>query len=120
MNIRIVTFSIIALAGTAVLLASGLLSTGPDSEHGERNEEAQEELEHAAVRSLVVPGDILSLEEILLNARQQRAGRVLETELEDKGGGLVYEVEILDDSGVVWEMNFDARSGELIGVEEED
>jgi uncharacterized membrane protein YkoI len=45
---------------------------------------------------------------------------VLETELEEKGGELVYEVEILDDNGEVWEMKFDARSGALLEEEQED
>jgi uncharacterized membrane protein YkoI len=45
---------------------------------------------------------------------------VLETELEESGGGMVYEVEILDANGEVWEMKFDARSGALLGEEQED
>jgi len=67
---------------------------------------------------MVLQGDILPLEQILDNARRHRAGRVLETELENRRGELVYEVEILDSKGVVWEMNFDARNGELIKEEQ--
>jgi uncharacterized membrane protein YkoI len=121
MNIRIVVFSVIALAGTAGLLVTGLTSTG--SEQGEHDEEQEEHeaREHAAVRSLAGPGDILSLEQILQNARQLHAGRALETELEEgRDGMMVYEVEILDANGEVWEMKFDARSGELLGEEQED
>ena len=118
MNIKVIVFSVIALAGVAGLLAIGLGGAGnTGSDH---EEEEHEYNERAAVRSLVGPGDILSLEQILQNARQQHAGRVLEIELEEQRGGLVYEVEILGDSGEVWEMNFDARSGELLEEELEE
>ena len=118
MNIKVIVFSVIALAGVAGLLAIGLGGAGnTGSDH---EEEEHEYNERAAVRSLVGPGDILSLEQILQNARQQHAGRVLEIELEEQRGGLVYEVEILGDSGEVWEMNFDAHSGELLEEELEE
>jgi uncharacterized membrane protein YkoI len=120
MNIRIIVFSFIALAGTAGLLVTGLSGTGNGlSEHDEEQEE-HEAREHAVVSSLAGPDDILSLEQILQKARQLHAGRVLETELEEGGDGMVYEVEILDANGEVWEMKFDARSGQLLGEEQED
>jgi uncharacterized membrane protein YkoI len=118
MNIKVIVFSVIALAGVAGLLAIGLRGAGNSG--SDHEEEEHEYSERAAVRSLVGPGDILSLEQILQNARQQHAGRVLEIELEEQRGGLVYEVEILGDSGEVWEMNFDAHSGELLEEELEE
>ena len=118
MDIKVIVFSVIALAGTAGLLVTGL--GGGGSEHRDHEADEHEAQEHAAVRGMAGAGDILSLEQILQTARQQRAGRVLETELEEGRGGMVYEVEILDDNGEVWEMNFDARSGELLGDEQED
>jgi uncharacterized membrane protein YkoI len=118
MNIRVMVFSAIALAGTASLLVTGL--SGAENERGGLNEGDDEVHEHEAVRGMVGQGDILPLEQILQNARQHRAGRVLEIELEDKSGELVYEVEILDDNGEVWEMKFDARSGALLEEEQED
>ena len=118
MNIRVIVFSAIALAGTAGLLVTGL--SGAGNERGGHDEGNDEVHEHEVVRGMAEQGDILSLEQILQNARQHRAGRVLETELEEKGGELVYEVEILDDNGEVWEMKFDARSGALLEEEQED
>jgi uncharacterized membrane protein YkoI len=119
MDIKVIAFSVIALAGVAGLLAIGLGGAGKaGSDH--EDEEEHEFSERAAVRSLAGPGDILSLEQILQNARQQHVGRVLEIELEEQRGSLVYEVEILGDSGEVWEMNFDARSGELLEEEREE
>jgi len=119
MDIKVIAFSVIALAGVAGLLALGL--GGESYEHSDHDEEQYELSERAAVRSLGGPDDILSVEQILHYARQQHVGRVLEIELEEqRGGRLAYEVEILGDSGEVWEMNFDARTGELLEEEKEE
>ena len=118
MNIRVMVFSAIALAGVAGLLAIGLNGSLREP-HGHELDEHQVR-ERAAVLGIVESGDTLSLEQILQNARQQHAGRVLEAELEENSGGLYYKVEILDDNSEVWEMNFDARTGELLGEEQED
>jgi len=118
MNFRVVLFSVIALAGAAGLLAIGL--SGSVSEHRGDAMNGHEAREHAAALSIAGSGDILSLEQILQNARLQHAGRVLEAELQENKSGLYYEVEILDDNSEVWEMNFDARSGSLLGEEQEE
>jgi uncharacterized membrane protein YkoI len=44
-------------------------------------------------------------------------GQVLEVELEREDGRLVYEVEMLGPRGQRVEFEFDAASGELIGIE---
>lgn len=71
-------------------------------------------------RALRESGEIVPLEQIVDKAREEFPGRILEVELEEEEGILIYEVEILSDSGVVREFMFDARTGELIGTEEED
>jgi uncharacterized membrane protein YkoI len=120
MNSRVAIFSAIAILGTAWLLWSGY--QGMDSKqqgHKEDDEAEQVEEQHAtrehdAVRAIKQRGDILSLDQILRDARGQHAGRVLESELEQKDGRYVYEVELVDDQGRVWEMKFDARTGEVL------
>ncbi len=74
----------------------------------------------ATVRRLRESGEILPLEKILERARKERPGEVLETELERKGARHVYDVEILDAQGRVWELKFDARSGELLRQKQDD
>lgn len=64
-------------------------------------------------------GEILSLEQILENSRQHIQGRVLEVELEQENNSIVYELEILDEYGQVWELKIDARTGNLIKQEQE-
>lgn len=114
MDIKAIIFSAIALAGTTGLLWTGL-TTADAGRQGHDSDHEQEE-----VRSLTQQGDILPLEQVLQAARQQHAGRILETELERDDGRYIYEVELLDDSGEVWEMEFDAATGELLKKERED
>lgn len=71
-------------------------------------------------RLLNQQGKILPLEQIISVAMEVKSGQILETELEEDDGRLVYELEILDPSGQVWEMEFDASTGELIELENED
>ena len=59
-------------------------------------------------------GTILPLEQVLRQARDDRPGRVVETELEKRHSGYVYEIKIVDEQGIVHEMKYDARSGERL------
>ncbi len=68
---------------------------------------------------LLQEGTIQPLDGFLDQARALRGGRVIEVELESEGGRHFYEVEILDDEGHLWEMKFDASSGELVEEERE-
>ena len=87
---------------------------GPDTA-GARADEGP-----VAARKLSDAGIILPLEKIVAAAKTAKPGEILETELERKQGRYVYEVEILDARGQVWEVELDASSGKLIAVESED
>lgn len=76
--------------------------------------------DHVTARKLRESGQILPLEQILDRARARQPGQILETELERKRNVYVYEVEILDADGRVWELKFDARTGELMELELDD
>jgi cytochrome b/uncharacterized membrane protein YkoI len=64
--------------------------------------------------------DLAPLEQLIIKAESLHAGRLLEAELKTIDGREIYEIEILDDRGKVWETYYDARSGELINHEEEE
>ena len=64
-------------------------------------------------------GDILPLEQILERAQAQHPGKLLEAELEDEQDQYVYEIKILDNKGMVWEMEFDAKTGALMRSKQE-
>ena len=68
------------------------------------------------VRAAVERGDLVPLEGVLADAQRRHAGTVLEVELE---GGR-YEVEILGEDGVIRELEYDSRTGELLDIEIED
>jgi len=65
-------------------------------------------------------GEIMPLEEILKNVRRTYPGRILEVELENEKGRVIYELEILGDDSIVREIYIDAKSGKLLSVEEDD
>lgn len=70
--------------------------------------------DHEEARRLKESGQILPLQDIIKKAQQERSGRVIEVELEKEAGRHVYEVELLDAHGEVWEFYFDAATGELV------
>jgi len=92
-----------ALAGLAALLM--LVTT---MEFGVADDD------HERARRLKEAGDILPLERIIEEARKIHSGHILEAELEVRRDSYVYDLEILDDKGVVWDMHFDAKTGRLL------
>lgn len=104
------TKRLIAPRALAVLTLLGVSMGGPDV-HGDQHDHA---------RRLRESGEIQPLEEIIAKARQQHPGHLIETELEEIFGRYVYEIELVDDHGVVWELKYDAVTGELIGREQEE
>lgn len=76
--------------------------------------------DHDRARRLRDAGDILPLETLIERARAERPGRILELELKEKKERILYEVELVDENGIVWELHFDARSGELLKSEQDD
>lgn len=75
---------------------------------------------HKEAQQLRSSGAIVPLEQVLNKARKQKPGKLLETELERKKNRLIYEIEILDEQGRVWEFIFDASNGELLKLEQDD
>ncbi|MES9906200.1 MAG: PepSY domain-containing protein, partial [Sedimenticola sp.] len=65
---------------------------------------AADDDDHIIARELLLSGKILSLEQILEKLRPEHPeARILEVELEQKDERIVYEIELLDSEGVVWE-----------------
>lgn len=76
--------------------------------------------DHETARRLSEAGEILPLETILEHAQQQQPGRVIEVEFEKRRQQYVYEIEILNTKGVVWELELDAQTGQLLERKQED
>ena len=62
---------------------------------------------------------LVPLEQLIDKAGALHTGRLIEAELHNLNGQNVYEIEILDETGKVWEMHFDAKTGDLVAHEEE-
>src|SRR5690554_8174242 len=67
-----------------------------------------DDVSHFEARKLREAGQILPLETIIEKAMAFRKGDVIDTELERDNGMLIYEIEILDAQGRVWELELDA------------
>lgn len=78
------------------------------------------ENDHERARALLESGEILPLERILENIRADYPGRLLEVKLEQEKGAVIYEIELLDSEGKVWELELDAVTGELLKRERDD
>lgn len=78
--------------------------------------------DHMMARALSKTGQILSLERIAETARGIQPGRLIDIDLDFESGPAtwVYEVELLDDQGRVWELKLDARNGQLLKIEQDD
>ena len=98
--------AITALLGVLLLAAAGVAAAADD--------------DHITARKLRESGQIMPLEKIVERARSEKPGEVLETELDRDNGRYVYEVEIVDEAGQVWEIELDAATGALIKMERDD
>ncbi len=95
----------------ALMIVLCALSVLPQADSGESP---------ANANRLSSKGEILSLEKISQKARSYKAGEILEVELEKKHGRYVYEIDILDAGSQVWELKLDAKTGQLLKMEQDD
>jgi uncharacterized membrane protein YkoI len=89
-------------AGLAAVLALGASAAADD--------------DMALARRLRDAGQVVSLEQVLLRARVIRPGTMIDADLvyEAEHAGFVYQLLMLDQQGDIWEVEFDARTGELV------
>lgn len=81
---------------------------------------ASKDIDHNEAQVLREQGVILPLEDILHKVEKIRPGRIMEVELEKKRGRYIYEIEIADPKGQVWELKVNASDGSLISQEQDD
>ena len=92
------TRTILTMAATAALLAAP----------------ARADDDHERVRAAREAGRILPLAELLARVGAEHRGEVLEVELEDVHGRLVYEIKLLRPGGRLAELLYDAATGEPV------
>lgn len=64
-------------------------------------------------------GEILPLEQILERTKLEHPGRILKVKFEKENGLYVYEIELVDQDGQVWELEYNASTAELLEKERE-
>ena len=62
----------------------------------------------------------MSLENILAKISTQYPGRVLEVELETEDQQVLYEIDMIDSKGLVWELKVNAKTAEVIERKQDD
>lgn len=62
----------------------------------------------------VKEGKVLPFDTIMQRYESRLKGRLLDLEVEQKHGRIIYELEILRDDGIVYEIKIDAKTGEWL------
>ena len=75
--------------------------------------------EAGEVRAVQGTDQLLPLEAIIAKAKKRHDGQLIEAELKSLDGRDVYEIEILDEEGKVWETYFDAKTGDVMTLIQE-
>ncbi|WP_170314671.1 PepSY domain-containing protein [Aquibium carbonis] len=65
-------------------------------------------------------GEFLPFARLAEIALGQFPGRIVEAELDDDDGRIIYEIKILQRNGRVLEVEIDARTGRILDVDEDD
>jgi uncharacterized membrane protein YkoI len=70
-------------------------------------------------RELKQSGKIMPLEELIARVRKDYPGQIIQIELDEEKDRFIYEIEVLNDEGVVIELELDAATGEVLKYEKE-
>lgn len=104
---------LIAPLGAALTLAAIATTAMADQGRGRSGD-------HDDALAAVEARQALPLTRIFQIARTAVPGEIIEVELEREDGRLIYEVDILTSTGRLRQVELDARTGEVLEVEDED
>jgi len=97
----------------AVFMAAATVPVRADGEH---RRASKHDDDHDRARRARERGEILPLTEILKHANKDYPGQLIEAELDDEHGKIVYELVIISAAGQVHKLYYDARTGALLKV----
>lgn len=101
--------NIILILWGIMIIAMGTIGYAQEETQYESTHLTREEL-----AEILSSGDVLSLEEIVLQIKRSENDRMLEVELLNYDDRLVYQIEILNSNGVVVNYFLDGKTGEDI------
>nr|WP_285275545.1 PepSY domain-containing protein [Halopseudomonas bauzanensis] len=81
---------------------------------------AADDVDHDEALELTERGVILPLQTLIADALERYSGRFLEAELEHDDGRYIYEMEIVTRDRRVLDLEYDAVTGALLDVDEDD
>lgn len=70
--------------------------------------------DHDRARRAVEDGRILPLKDIIARAEAAYPGQLIEAELEEERGVMIYEIKMLTTDGRVMKLHYDAGTGALL------
>lgn len=70
--------------------------------------------DHDRAREAVKAGQVMPLRTVLERLEREHPGQVLDVELEDEDGQLVYEVRLLQSDGRLVKLELDARTATVL------
>ena len=98
----------------ATLLLVAVLTLAPMS-RGHTDDD-----DHDLARRAVEQGRALPLADLVAKVTAQTPGKVIEVELEDEDGKLVYDLKMLSPQGQLQEIEVDAATGNILKIEDDD
>jgi uncharacterized membrane protein YkoI len=96
-----------------LLVAAGLVLAAICAAHADDDD-------HEFAKRALEQGRALPLAAIIAKVRPQVPGKVIEVELEDEDGTLVYDLKVLSPQGRLQEIEVDAATGKILKIEDDD
>ena len=72
------------------------------------------------IRDLRRSGQLVSLESLIVQVRNDYPGEIIEIELDDEDGQYIYEVEVIGENGSEIELEINASTGEVLKTDIDD
>lgn len=106
---------------SALCLMIGMVALAPLHASGDASSDDDDDddaLEHYQAREALRQGKVLPLEDIIAFVRGKFPGDIIDVEFEVEEGRYAYEIEIIQPSGQVIEIEIDALTKEILTSEE--
>lgn len=77
---------------------------------------AADDDDKANIQARATAAGLITADQAIEKALAAKAGTVVDVDLDDKWIGYVYEIEVVDDAGVEWDVDVNAKTGEVARV----
>ncbi|OJU01213.1 peptidase [Metarhizobium album] len=102
----------------AACLTAILIALIPITAFSDTTRDDDDAREHYEAQQALKSGKIRPLEEIIATVRKEIPGDIIEIEFENDDGRYIYEMEIIQPSGQIIEIEIDATTKVILGRED--